>query len=211
MANMLAVYTDPTYTRNVWIVAPAYMLAFRIFEDAGFGAKMRGVPDDQGIDLNYLRRELIESEAHAEERGMTKPVLKPGRKIYKHVIYCVPSFSNPSGMTMPLSTREGLVRLARDFDALVIPDDVYDFLHWPVQSNGSQEVHEYDLTAKSPAVRLPRLVDIDQSLDGGAERSAADGFGNACSNGSFSKIVGPGVRVGWVQGSKKFVHGVAST
>jgi DNA-binding transcriptional MocR family regulator len=212
LANMLAVYTDPTYTRNVWIVAPAYMLAFRVFEDAGFGTKMRAVPDDQGIDLDYLRRELIESEAQAVEKGMDKPLLKPGRKVYKHVIYCVPSFSNPTGVTLSLSMRAGLVRLARDFDALVIPDDVYDFLHWPVHLNGaSSEAPEYESTAESPTVRLPRLVDIDQSLDGGAERCTADGFGNVCSNGSFSKIVGPGVRVGWVQGSRKFIHGVAST
>jgi DNA-binding transcriptional MocR family regulator len=142
---------------------------------------------------------------------MSQPSLKPGRKIYKHVIYCVPAFSNPTGMTMPLNTREGLVRLAREFDALVIPDDVYDFLHWPVSWDHSAEAPDIAPPAKSTAVRLPRLVDIDQILDGGAERSATDGFGNVCSNGSFSKIVGPGVRVGWVQGSRKFIFGVAST
>jgi len=31
LACILQTYTDPVYTRNVWIVAPAYYLAFRIF------------------------------------------------------------------------------------------------------------------------------------------------------------------------------------
>ena len=32
---------------------------------------------------------------------------------------------------MSRSDREALVRLAREFDALVVTDDVYDFLQWP--------------------------------------------------------------------------------
>lgn len=53
---------------------------------------------------------------------------------------------------------------------------------------GSQPLS--DLNPKKAVV--PRIVDIDSSLDGGSGRAASDGFGNAISNGSFSKIVGPG-------------------
>jgi DNA-binding transcriptional MocR family regulator len=188
------------------------MLAFRIFEDAGFGTKLRAIPDHGGIDLEYLRQKLIESEADAATKSTDKPLLKPGRpwaKVYKHVIYCVPSFSNPSGTTMSLDAREGLVRLAREFDVLVIPDDVYDFLHWPVHKPGNIEAQTP--RTQPTGLRLPRLIDIDRSLDGGAERPDTDGFGNVCSNGSFSKIVGPGIRVGWVEGTKRFAHGIAET
>ncbi|KAK1020187.1 Valine--pyruvate aminotransferase [Friedmanniomyces endolithicus] len=58
---------------------------------------------------------------------------------------------------------------------------------------------------------LPRLVDVDRDLEGGADRPDADGFGNVCSNGTFSKIAGPGVRVGWVEGTDKFTYGVSQT
>ncbi|KAK4947502.1 Valine--pyruvate aminotransferase, partial [Elasticomyces elasticus] len=119
LGSMLQVFTDPTYTRNIWIVVPAYFLAFRIFEDNGFAGKMRAVPEDEdGIDINYLEREMKKSDDEAEKGGMMKPTLKSNRKTYRHIIYCVPTFANPSSRTMPLGRRRDLVRCARKFDAL---------------------------------------------------------------------------------------------
>jgi len=75
LACLLQVFTDPVYTRNVWIVAPAYMLSFRIFEDAGFHKKLRAIPeDDEGIDIEFLTREIEKSEDGARSDGNDKPV-----------------------------------------------------------------------------------------------------------------------------------------
>lgn len=205
---LLNVYTDPEYTRNVWIIAPAYFLSFRIFEDAGFAGKLRAVPEDgEGLDIAFLEREIEKSEQNAQGEGISdKPQYKPARsraKVYKHVVYCVPTFANPSSRTMTMRRREALVRLARKHDALLVADDVYDFLQWPADG--------LELDANSKQTNLPRLVDIDRGIDGGAERNGSDGFGNACSNGSFSKIAGPGVRCGWVEGTKKLAYGVSQT
>ena len=210
LGSLLGVYTDPAYTRTVWIVAPAYFLAFRIFEDAGFGGKMRAVPEDgEGLDIAFLEREVRKSEE--EQRvNVSEPVYKPQRtraKVYRHVVYCVPSFANPSSRTMSLRRREQLVRLARRHDMLLVADDVYDFLQWPVAEKGSG----LDSDSGPRQEFLPRLVDVDRDIDGGAEREGADGFGNACSNGSFSKIAGPGVRCGWVEGTKKLAYGASQT
>jgi len=202
---ILNVYTDPAYTRCIWIVAPAYFLAFRIFEDAGFAVdgKMRAVPEDEhGVDITYLRQEIEKVNKKAEEQNLSSPPYKPYRqraKIYKHVIYCVPTFANPSSHTMDLGRRKELVELARKFDALIVADDVYDFLQWPADTTTPQSE-----TMKS--AHLPRLVDIDRTLPGSKE---GDGFGHTCSNGSFSKIAGPGIRVGWLEGSTKFTYGVS--
>jgi DNA-binding transcriptional MocR family regulator len=79
LACLLQVFTDPAYTRNVWVVAPAYMLSFRMFEDAGFGEKLRALPeDDQGIDIEYLRWEIRKSEHKARAAGNNKPVSQAG-------------------------------------------------------------------------------------------------------------------------------------
>jgi len=75
---VLQVFTDPAYTRNIWIVAPSYMLVFRIFEDSGFAGKMRAVPEgDQGVDIEFLRRELEKSETKATAEGNLQPVSGP--------------------------------------------------------------------------------------------------------------------------------------
>lgn len=102
---------------------------------------------------------------------------------------------------MSLRRRQELVQVAREYDACIITDDVYDLLQWPASTTESKSSLEH--------ARLPRIIDIDRSLDDGAERHGADGFGNAISNGSFSKIVGPGCRTGWAEGTKKFAWGLS--
>lgn len=121
------------------------------------------------------------------------------RKTYSHIIYTVPTFSNPSGKTMPLECRQRLVDMARKHDALIISDDIYDMLQWPA-SPASNAVH-----ATAP---LPRLVDIDRSLPPLVSDPLA--FGHALSNATFSKIVAPGVRTGWIDARPALVNAVAS-
>lgn len=137
----------------------------------------------------------------AEPDFQTLKPARPWGKIYKHFIYAVPTFANPSSVTMSLERRQQLVRLAREYDACIIADDVYDQLQWPANK---------DVTASSlEHAVLPRVVDVDRYLDGGSERDGADGFGNAVSSGSFSKIAGPGCRTGWGEGTKKFAWGIS--
>lgn len=55
---------------------------------------------------------------------------------------------------MSLNRRESLVRIARRFDALIITDDVYDFLQWPSSSSRH---------APFPSqAHVPRVVDVDR-------------------------------------------------
>jgi DNA-binding transcriptional MocR family regulator len=100
---------------------------------------------------------------------------------------------------MSMSRREGLVRLAREHDALIVTDDVYDMLMWPITSKTSPGVIEQ-------AAR-PRIVDVDRYLDNGPTST----FGNAISNGSFSKIVSPGCRTGWAEGTPSMVQGISQS
>ncbi|RHZ43099.1 uncharacterized protein CDV56_100840 [Aspergillus thermomutatus] len=166
LSNILQVFTDPSQTRYIWMPQASYHLGFRIFEDAGFYRRLRAVSEDEeGMDMEFLERALAKDGAVAERaEGYKHP--ESYRKIFKHVIYCVPNFSNPTGITISLRRREALVRLARKFNALVICDDVYDFLHWPA-------THCSD-NGNSWGSILPRVVDLDRTLDGGPR----DSFGN---------------------------------
>lgn len=98
---------------------------------------------------------------------------------------------------MSLNRREQLVRLARKYDALLITDDVYDFLQWSTTKGG-------ELRSPDHAC-VPRMVDIDRYLDGGP----VDEWGHAISNGSFSKLLGPGVRTGWAEATDKVAYGLS--
>ena len=64
---------------------------------------------------------------------------------------------------MSLERREQLVRVAREYDALVITDDVYDQLSWPASSRVDQSCQEHAV--------LPRVVDVDRYLPRGPEES----------------------------------------
>lgn len=201
LANVLASFTDPIFTLHIWMVAPTYYLACRIFADAGFDNRLKAVPeDDQGIDLEFLEHGFRTSEERAIADGNVAPKIKqpkPWRKLYRHIVYCVPTFSNPSGHIMSRQRREDLVRLARRYDALVVSDDVYDMLQWPRKPTAPPQVMD--------TAYLPRLVDIDRTLDGGP----TDDFGHTVSNGSFSKIISPGCRTGWAEGTPRLAYGLS--
>ncbi|KAK1534594.1 aminotransferase, partial [Colletotrichum costaricense] len=152
--------------------------------------------------IAFSRRKLAATEAQVVEDAKKLgrpdiPTIKVGKtypKIYKYVIYLVPTFLNPSGKTLCPQTRKDLVALAREYDALVVSDDVYDFLSWPEDSSTPD-----DAVGAVP----PRLVDIDCNMPGYST------WGNTLSNGSFSKVIGPGVRVGWADGTPAFARELA--
>ncbi|KAK4449984.1 putative aminotransferase [Podospora aff. communis PSN243] len=195
LACVLASFTDPGYTKVVWAGEPCYYLACGIFEDAGFGkGRIRG---------GGLRGfELGQEEGGGEGEKVYKDVGR-GRKLYRHVVYLVATSGNPSGKTLSLERRRELVRVAREYDALIVVDDVYDFLQWEVGMDGAGK-------GELPGV-LPRLSDIDIGMGRSQHEPEGKWFGHAISNGSFSKLVGPGMRTGWVHGTEDFAFGLAQT
>lgn len=195
LASILQVFSDPSVTKRIWMVEPTYFLACTIFQDAGFGRKLRGVPENEnGVDISFLEKALEEYEEETQQNGVhteLKPAMQYG-KIFRHILYITPTFSNPSAKTYSVKVRKQLLALARKYDILVVSDDVYDFLRWPAEESKS--------TSSKLAPIPPRIVDLDR-----ATTCDGDGWGNSISNGSFSKIVAPGVRVGWAEASSKMI------
>jgi DNA-binding transcriptional MocR family regulator len=58
----------------------------------------------------------------------------------------------------------------------------------------------YDLLTYSSNPIPPRLVTLDSPL------AIEEGFGNAISNCSFSKLLAPGLRFGFIEGRKSLIH-----
>jgi 2-aminoadipate transaminase len=88
-------------------------------------------------------------------------------------IYTIPNFQNPGGVTMSLPRRRRLVEVAREREILVLEDNPYGLLRYEGDP-------------------LPTLYSLDAALAG---RGGASDF--VIYLGTFSKILSPGVRLGW--------------
>ena len=101
LACLLEVFTDPVYTRDILFAAPAYMLAFRIFEDNGFSGKMKAIPeDDDGMDMSLLRKALEESEKHSS--GNKTPVNYPCSRLLRSPLTTVCRCSSLQDLTQSI-------------------------------------------------------------------------------------------------------------
>jgi 2-aminoadipate transaminase len=88
-------------------------------------------------------------------------------------IYTIPNFQNPGGVTMSLPRRHRLVEVAREREILVLEDNPYGLLRYEGDP-------------------LPTLHSLDAMA---AAREGASDF--VVYLGTFSKILSPGVRLGW--------------
>jgi len=141
--QICSLHTKPGDT--VIVEEPSYFLALRIFADHKL--KVIGVPiDEDGLIIEALEEQL---DKH-------KPVF----------LYSIPTFHNPTGITLSNDRREKLVSLSEKFDFFIVADEVYQLL-------------TYSDMPPSP------MVCYDTSK-------------RVLSLGSFSKILAPGLRLGWI-------------
>lgn len=137
----------------VLVEEPTYFLALRIFADHGL--RVVGVAmDEQG-----LIPEAVEAAVRQHRPAF---------------LYTIPSFQNPTAVTLPAERRAQLVALAEQYGFLIVADEVYQLLGY---------------TAAPP----PPL----------ASHSAS---GHVLGIGSFSKILAPGLRLGWVQAAPQHLQ-----
>ncbi len=87
-----------------------------------------------------------------------------GRELPK-LMYTIPNFHNPTGVTAPVESRQRLLDLARAYDFLVVEDDAYGELYF----------------AEQPPSTVQEL----------------DSEGRVIYVGTLSKIIAPGIRIGW--------------
>ena len=103
-----------------------------------------------------------------ESDGMDLLALEQALKTEKNVrmIYVIPNFQNPSGVTMSLEKRRVLYRLAKQYGVVILEDNPYGDLRYEGE-------------------HIPAIKTLD-----------TEGLVVYC--GTFSKIISPGLRVGYV-------------
>ncbi len=134
---------------TVLVQAPVYHLALRIFADHGL-LLAPVESDEQGLRVEAVAAALARLAAQ-------------GRR--PRFLYTVPTWCNPTGISLDADRRVALAVLAEQHKLLMVEDDVYREL-W------------YDAPSPPPLQRLaPEHV---------------------IRLGSFSKILAPGLRLGWL-------------
>jgi 2-aminoadipate transaminase len=104
-----------------------------------------------------------------DENGMLIDQVEENIKKYKpRLIYAVPNFQNPSGITLSYERRKHLVKLASEYYVPIIDDNPYGELRY-----------------------IGRDVPSLKSLGGDL----------VIQLGTFSKIISPGLRIGWISAS----------
>jgi 2-aminoadipate transaminase len=131
---------------TIFVEEPTYFLALRIFDDHHL--KVISIDtDENGLIIESLEEKMAE--------------------FHPKFLYLIPTFHNPTGMTMPQERRERLVQLAMEYDFLIVADEVYHLLSY----------------THTPPKSFAAYIDAE----------------NVISLGSFSKILAPGLRLGWLQ------------
>ena len=137
-------YTQPGDT--IFVEEPTYIYALKTFQD--YGLNVVSLPmDENGLMIDALQVQLAQ----------TTP----------RFVYTIPTFHNPSSVTLSANRRAELVTLSETYQFMIVADEVYHLLNY----------------AETPP---PPMFSFDRSE-------------TVISIGSFSKILAPGVRLGWIQ------------
>ena len=149
-------YVDPGDV--VVVESPTYLGAIMAFR--GYEADVRGVPiDDSGMRVDVLA-------------GLLADGLRP------KIVYTIPDYQNPTGLSMNAERRQELVGLARRYGFLILEDVAYRELGFAT-SPGASAAPPPSLWSLAPDVVLQA--------------------------GTFSKIFSPGFRMGWASGPAEII------
>jgi len=153
------IFVDPQDT--VIVEAPSYVGGLQALQ--AFQANFVTVP----LDDNGIRTDLLEEKV--------KELISKGVNI--KLIYVIPNFQNPAGVTMSLERRKELLRISHQYNIPVIEDDPYGEIRFEGE-------------------KLPSLLQLDS-------------IGNVIGLRTFSKILAPGFRLGWIIGDKEIIAKLA--
>lgn len=133
--------------------APCFIGSLNAFKS--YNVNLRGVTlDDDGINLEELEE-----------------VMKAGGV---KLIYLIPNFQNPTGLTTSLEKRKAVLELAEKYNAVILEDNPYGDLRFAGED-------------------IPSIKTMDKN-------------GNVMYSGTFSKILAPGIRVGYAVGPKEIIQ-----
>lgn len=168
--------------RGDFVLAEEYTFSAAVETAIPMGVQMVGVAmDKEGLLPDSLDQILSNWDEAA--RGGRKPFL----------LYTVPTGQNPTGATQSEQRRRAVYEVAQKHDLIILEDEPYYFLQMEPYAGPDAP------PAEAPASHedfLKALVPSFLSMDTDGRVMRMD---------SFSKVVAPGSRIGWLTASQQLV------
>lgn len=166
-----------------WVLSEEYTFPAAVEAMAPMGVRVAAVEmDEHGMLPSSL--DAILSTWDPSARAGPKPFL----------VYTVPTGQNPTGSTQTLARRKAIYALAQKHDLYLMEDEPYYFLQMqPYTGPDSPDAPPPASHADFLASLVPSFLSLD--TDGRVMRMD-----------SFSKVIAPGARVGWITASEQIVE-----
>jgi aromatic amino acid aminotransferase I len=163
-----------------WILTEQFTFPSMVETVRPFGVRIAAVPMDEYGMCPKALDDILTNWDEKERRG-PKPF----------VVYTVPTGQNPTGATQPVERRKQIYALAQKHDLYILEDEPYYFLQMePYTGPNAPDV-------PPPASHQEFLRDLVPSF------LSLDVDGRVMRFDSFSKVIAPGTRVGWITASEQ--------
>ncbi|KAI1618534.1 aromatic amino acid aminotransferase I [Exophiala viscosa] len=172
--------------RSHYVITEEYTFSSAIETVVPLGAKMLGIKMDAD---GMLPGELDDVLSSWDENARRAP--KP------FLMYTVPTGQNPTASTQSLERRRQIYAVAEKHDLFILEDEPYYFLQMDPFVSGRTHTVPSPFKPAGVSDFLANLVPSYLSIDTSGRVLRMD---------SFSKIIAPGSRCGWVTGSPKVVE-----
>lgn len=169
--------------RGDYILMEEYTFASAAETAFPLGLKVAGIPmDEQGL-LPEAMDDIL-SNWDVKARGARKP----------HVLYTIPTGQNPTGATQTADRRRAVYKVAQKHDIIIVEDEPYYFLQMqPYVGEDAKPVPPPATHEEFIKSLVPSFLSMD--VDGRVVRLE-----------SFSKVISPGSRVGWIVASEQVIE-----
>ncbi|KAF4628817.1 hypothetical protein G7Y89_g9336 [Cudoniella acicularis] len=169
--------------RGDYVLSEEYTFASAVETALPLGIKFVGIKmDAEGLLAEDMDELLTNWDAQA--RGSRKP----------RVLYTVPSGQNPTGATQSKSRRHAIYKVAQKHDIYILEDEPYYFLQMqPYTGPNAPPVPPPASNDEFLKALIPTYLSMD--TDGRVLRMD-----------SFSKVIAPGTRVGWITASEQIIE-----
>ncbi|KDD74616.1 hypothetical protein H632_c1182p1 [Helicosporidium sp. ATCC 50920] len=139
----------------------------------------------EGLQLHFAAVDeggLIPSALRSQLESLKSDSSRP----FPRTLYTIPVGQNPTGSSISMARRKEVYDICREHDILIIEDDPYFYIQWRPE----------------PEAPLPGLLDLER----GQSYLSLDRDGRVIRIDSLSKIMSPGLRIGWITASPAVVE-----